>query len=454
MTTPTFPFPTSYKQGFVRGRVVDLIPDATDTDRLAEARPAKGTVEFLPHNPVQRPLVGTDPSFVMAGPQVFTLDPATGDIKDASAKLGVYLPVGFYLVKFLLDKGRIPSFMIEVKETHTEANPLFLESVPVPYTPPNVTMTALVVPSGGSLGETLTKNASGELIWALQPGPRGATGATGARGPAGTNGTNGRDGVDGAKGDKGDKGDPGEVPAARSILTGTGLTGGGNLSVNRTLAVENGVSPLAPTVVTTNANAIRTPGFYQIRSSDTPSGGWGSLMVTNSGGTNGITQQFTPDAGFGVWVRNSTSSSAWSTWELLGGLDVRVRNGVDITVNNGTSMVWTSTGARLNGATLSGGNVKVTTDQKSALIEFAASWGWRPGGGVNRSLSFRINGTEQSVVGIDSPRVLGDTGTGADQLYFRRLVDLNANDTISFTMSTSETTVIVPAGAAVLTIRA
>lgn len=40
------------------------------------------------------------------------------------------------------------------------------------------------------------------------------------------------------EGPKGDKGDPGDVPGTRTITAGTGLTGGGDLSANRTLSAD------------------------------------------------------------------------------------------------------------------------------------------------------------------------------------------------------------------------
>lgn len=65
------------------------------------------------------------------------------------------------------------------------------------------------------------------------PGTDGTDGIDGAPGMPGTNGTNGTNGTDGADG---------EVPAARTITAGTGLTGGGDLSTNRTLAADFGTA--------------------------------------------------------------------------------------------------------------------------------------------------------------------------------------------------------------------
>jgi hypothetical protein len=62
-------------------------------------------------------------------------------------------------------------------------------------------------------------------------GATGATGATGARGATGPTGPTGATGATGATGD---------VASTRQIISGAGLTGGGDLSADRTLAVGAG----------------------------------------------------------------------------------------------------------------------------------------------------------------------------------------------------------------------
>jgi hypothetical protein len=63
------------------------------------------------------------------------------------------------------------------------------------------------------------------------------------RGPQGIQGVQGIQGIQGIQGEQGPQGDPGEdgeVPNARTLTAGNGLTGGGDLSANRTFDVGAG----------------------------------------------------------------------------------------------------------------------------------------------------------------------------------------------------------------------
>jgi hypothetical protein len=62
------------------------------------------------------------------------------------------------------------------------------------------------------------------------------------RGPTGPQGIQGIQGIQGEQGEQGPQGDPGEVPSARTLTAGNGLTGGGDLSANRTFDVGGSTS--------------------------------------------------------------------------------------------------------------------------------------------------------------------------------------------------------------------
>jgi hypothetical protein len=70
------------------------------------------------------------------------------------------------------------------------------------------------------------------------------------RGPQGIQGIQGIQGETGETGAQGPQGDPGEVPSARTLTAGNGLTGGGDLSANRTFDVGAG------TGIVSNANDV------------------------------------------------------------------------------------------------------------------------------------------------------------------------------------------------------
>ena len=96
------------------------------------------------------------------------------------------------------------------------------------------------------------------------PGPQGPAGATGPQGPAGATGPQGPQGDPGPTGPQGPAGPPGgsavdsvngqtgvvvldatdvgAVPTARTVTAGTGLTGGGDLSADRTFTVSYGTT--------------------------------------------------------------------------------------------------------------------------------------------------------------------------------------------------------------------
>lgn len=106
---------------------------------------------------------------------------------------------------------------------------------------------------------SLTKPGLVRSLW-LKEGPPGAKGDTGTTGPTGPQGNPGPTGPQGIQGPPGAPGvvqsvngktgadialtstDVGAVPTARTVTAGTGLTGGGDLSANRTLAVTYGTT--------------------------------------------------------------------------------------------------------------------------------------------------------------------------------------------------------------------
>lgn len=100
------------------------------------------------------------------------------------------------------------------------------------------------------------------------------------------------------QGPTGAQGPPGDVPGTRQIATGTGLTGGGDLSADRTLAVAFGTTNTTVARGNRGLPAGGTTGQVPIKGSNTDYDvAWGTVA---SGGSAPITQVF--DAS-GTWTK-------------------------------------------------------------------------------------------------------------------------------------------------------
>jgi hypothetical protein len=126
--------PSDLVYGYVRGRYILAVGDTvSDFDRLPDIRPAVGTVRF---RWLGSALVATQPIPTAVVPLIVdaTIDPLTGDLLDEAGGVGVWLVAGRYEVTFRFVGVTVPSFQIEVFNTHTERAPLDLPGA-APLTP-------------------------------------------------------------------------------------------------------------------------------------------------------------------------------------------------------------------------------------------------------------------------------------------------------------------------------
>ncbi|MDG3581768.1 pyocin knob domain-containing S74 family peptidase [Galbibacter pacificus] len=115
----------------------------------------------------------------------------------------------------------------------------------------------------------------------------------------------------------------GGVPSSRTITAGTGLTGGGNLTGDRIISVDNDVSPLTATRIpaSQDLNTYQNPGFwYQSANADVgsnyPSSYAGSFVVQKSAGVTQQYYQYNNDGSGGspeMYIRSFYSGN-WSSW--------------------------------------------------------------------------------------------------------------------------------------------
>lgn len=176
--------PNEYTFGFVVGRAIHAVADtAQDVDKLPEARPADGEFIFTPAITLRKSIVDYK-AFVGQGPEHVKLD-KLGRIVDGptwdkiqsglipgnlpAGPHGIWLITGTYTVTSALSGLSIPAFQVEVTAEHTEANPLDLVTAAPPQPGPGVTMVTAQIPPGGSFGETLARDASGNLVWTPVP---------------------------------------------------------------------------------------------------------------------------------------------------------------------------------------------------------------------------------------------------------------------------------------------
>jgi hypothetical protein len=116
--------PTDILHGYVTGRFILAVGDATDVDNLPDAVPPIGYVTFSP----------MEPKFQAETPEPTTVVPyrircgvnAAGYLIDPQGEVGVWLVTGTYKVFYTFNNITIASHMIEVLVDHTENFPLNL----------------------------------------------------------------------------------------------------------------------------------------------------------------------------------------------------------------------------------------------------------------------------------------------------------------------------------------
>lgn len=174
--------PPEYQFGKVVGRVIHMIADSSeDVDDKPEARAASGKVIFTPVETIRVVTADGHKAFVTHGPETATLS-AAGRLLDAEGRNGIWLVEGTYKVTFELaaptgvsKRPTMPVLQIAVTPEHDDENPLDLTSAAEYEPPPNTTVRTLLVPSGGTDGQVLTKSGN-DLTWADASGG-GAWGA-------------------------------------------------------------------------------------------------------------------------------------------------------------------------------------------------------------------------------------------------------------------------------------
>jgi hypothetical protein len=181
--------PNSYTFGKVVGRIVKAIADTSeDVDDKPQARPAQGKVIFTPKETLRKVADdGTGQSvFVTSGASEANLS-SSGRILDGEGRQGIWLVTGEYRVSFQLTSGdKIEPFDILVQSINDDTAPLQLAAA-APVDPgENVTIITYTLPSGGTVGQVMTKTSTG-AAWAT-PSGGGGTGTQGPAGPAGTDG--------------------------------------------------------------------------------------------------------------------------------------------------------------------------------------------------------------------------------------------------------------------------
>lgn len=168
MTTSALP--SNYLSGKVVGRIVRAIADTPgDPDFFPEAIGAQGTVTFEPLQRNNKVTVEDYPALVIHETISVTLS-RNGSLSGPYVHQnfhqnpqGIWLVTGSYEVRFSLDSGTIPPFLIEVTTDHTEENPLDLAHY-IPTVPPvGALIQQVPLPIGGP--GALIRQENGTLGW-------------------------------------------------------------------------------------------------------------------------------------------------------------------------------------------------------------------------------------------------------------------------------------------------
>lgn len=153
--------------GYVVARFIRQVADSIDDDDKPDILPGSGSVKFVPANPFGR--TSNYSAFIAREIITAPLDdngvmvrrrPEPGEALEA----GLFLAVGVYDVQFNITGANIPTFKIEVEDTHTKEEPLDL-AMAAPYVPPTgATIQTVPLPSSPREGYYLGWS-SGALAW-------------------------------------------------------------------------------------------------------------------------------------------------------------------------------------------------------------------------------------------------------------------------------------------------
>ena len=141
--------------GLVTCTILREVSDTTDVDPYPDRIPATGKIIFTKLQGLDKDL--TIPAFVGYDPIVGILDSSGIMVTQSDPGYeGVWLSTGVWSVRYELGTGiNIANHNIEVKETHTQENPLNLV-VEAPIDPgPNTTVYALIVDSSVNTDDAL-----------------------------------------------------------------------------------------------------------------------------------------------------------------------------------------------------------------------------------------------------------------------------------------------------------
>lgn len=125
--------PAEVVHGKVVGRFLLAVADATDPDRLPDARPATGQIVFTPTVPNMK-TAAPDLATVIKTPIRCSIN-ADGYLTDPEDGDGVWLVAGIYRVTYALTGVMIASHVIEVLTDHTDEAPLDLTNALPPSGP-------------------------------------------------------------------------------------------------------------------------------------------------------------------------------------------------------------------------------------------------------------------------------------------------------------------------------
>lgn len=216
--------PSTITYGKVVGRFILAVGDtSTDPDVLPDAVAASGVVSFTPALVIGRETSAVPPTTVIRKVIDCTLN-ADGDLIDPVGQLGVWLTTGSYRVAYSLSGATVPSHVIEVLDTHTDAAPLDLTVAMPPggnvLTPSEYTELSARIDTLAAAGVVGPAGPAGPAGADGLQGPAGPTGPMGPAGPTGPAGADGTSGVAGPQGPQGIQGPQGpQGPAGPTAIS-------------------------------------------------------------------------------------------------------------------------------------------------------------------------------------------------------------------------------------------
>ena len=342
--------PPDLTYGYVDGRIILAIGDRSDAGRMPDPVPADGmTVTFTPANTILK-VASPTPATVIKQPIVCSVD-ANGYLIDGQGARGVWLVTGTYKVTYSNQRAIIPPHDIDVTTGHTEVAPLDLTTAMPPGGPvltpseyAELNGRIAILEAGGTTDPEIVRDVIGAAMVAgsgiqitVNDAGDSITIASTAVLPtrqviAGTGLTGGGDlsadrtltvaygTAAGTAAQGNDSRIVGAVQTTRTITAGTGLSGGGDLSANRTLAVAYGTT--AGTAAQGNDSRLsdaRTPTAHEHTAADVDSGASSDGQVLTSDGAGGAAWETLPGGnvqGVGVstvWAGSQAAYDAIST---------------------------------------------------------------------------------------------------------------------------------------------